>query len=134
MSANYQAQLNTHLAKYKRGALGISEPGYWTNPRTAKKLPYDHILPDGSRNKNILSPYRERFWNDFATWAEQEPQHVIKLHKYFQHLNSSQALCFNLFYPLIADHAWSLIFLKDVLGLADELPKRQWFEWVEDPA
>src|SRR4051812_23245398 len=95
-------------------------------------MAYDHILPDGNLDKNILSAFRQRFWAQLEDWAEQEPQHVIKLHRCFPHLNSSQALCFNLFYPLIADHNWCLTFIDKVLGLPNELPKRQWFEWIED--
>ncbi len=128
----YQDRLNEHLANYKQTVLGISAAGTWLNPKTKQKIPYDHILPEGSRNKNIVAAFREQFWNDFEHWAELEPHHVVKLHKFFAHLNSSQALCFNLFYPLIADHDWCLTFISKVLEMPGEVPKKQWFEWIED--
>ncbi|MDC0395266.1 hypothetical protein OAM77_05435 [Alphaproteobacteria bacterium] len=129
----YQVKLNEHLAQYRREVLGVKEAGKWANPRTGLSATYEHILPDGYREKNICSPFRDRFWHQFREWAEKEPSHVVRLHRNFSHLNSSQALCFNLFYPLIADHNWALNFVHDVLSLPKERPRRQAFEWVEDP-
>ena len=56
---------------------------------------YDHILPKDKYMRNILVDYRESFWaSEYSN---------INLHRFFHHLNSSQALCINLFYPLIAE-------------------------------
>jgi hypothetical protein len=83
-----------HLAQYKIESLGIEEDGIFHY--RGRKVPKGHILPYAQREKNILEQYRERY---FAS------EHAnITFHQYFHHLNSSQALCINLFYPLIAEN------------------------------
>jgi hypothetical protein len=88
-----------HLAKYKVETFGVKvEDGIFTY--RGKDIAKAHILPIRNRDLNILPEYRERF---FASEYSN-----IKFHQFFHHLNSSQAMCINLFYPLIAE---------DVLGL-----------------
>jgi len=82
----FQDDRKIKLSKYKATDL-TTEQGHWRN------LPYDHILPDGQREKNIIAAFRDDFWTYYKGTD-------IKLHQYFHHLNSSQALCFNLFFPL----------------------------------
>ena len=43
---------------------------------------------------NIIESIRDSFWTEF-------PDMGVKLHRDFHHLNSSQAMCFNLFYPFV---------------------------------
>jgi hypothetical protein len=79
--------------------LGVQEDGIF--PYRGQDVPKSHILPPIAHQKeNVLGKYRTQFWtSDYAR---------IKLHQFFHHLNSSQALCINLFYPLIAENALDL--------------------------
>ena len=91
----FREQIIADLGWYKKNVLCISEPGvYKYNGKEYKK---DHILPAGESNKrlNILKPYRDAFFQDKIS--------KISFHRYFHHLNSSQALCINLFYPLLKE-------------------------------
>jgi len=84
--ANYADDRKAKLSTYKSSNL-TTEQGYW------RDLPYDHILPIDQKEKNIIEAFRDDFWTYYKGTD-------IKLHQYFHHLNSSQALCFNLFFPL----------------------------------
>ena len=70
--------------------LNVYEDGIWLRNGRA----YPHILPIAQRRSNILPAVRDRFWS----WFDGQR---IRLHRDFHHLNSSQALCFNLFFPLL---------------------------------
>ena len=84
--SGFRERVIKHQADYKRNKLGIEANGLY------KKVPRSHILPIDCAHLNILEPFREEFWIDFQSWG-------ISKHLYFAHLNSSQAMCFNLFYP-----------------------------------
>ena len=88
-------ELLLHLATHKRLDLAVLENGIHGSRE------YAHILPRSHERLNILSRYRESFYS--SHYAK------IKFHRYFHHLNSSQALCINLFYPLIAENQLRLI-------------------------
>lgn len=77
-----------HMRDYKKNILEIQE-----NVEINKKT-YYHILPPCAKKFNILSPYTEKFW----TFSK---ANQIPIHSDFSHLNSSQALCFNFFFPLL---------------------------------
>jgi len=66
---------------------------------------YDHILPLADKkykNKaNIIEYYRDDFYKSELS--------KIKYHKYFHHLNSSQAMCINFFYPLIKKEQLNIV-------------------------
>lgn len=94
-----------HLAYYKENELGINEPGIYNYRR--REIPKRHILPTKEIEKNILEKYR----TDFFTSIKDKS---IKLHPCFHHLNSSQAMCINLFYPLMQEHS-----LDDFLQFAE---------------
>lgn len=83
---NFQDDREVKLSTYKAANL-TTEQGLW------RDLPYDHILPVDQKEKNIIETFRDDFWTYYKGSD-------IKLHQYFHHLNSSQALCFNLFFPL----------------------------------
>lgn len=123
---NYQERLRSHLVKYKFRVLGVLGNGAWKGARTGTVAEHPHILPAEHLRLNILAPYRDRFWAEFDG-GERRP-----LHRDFAHLNSSQAMCFNLFYPLVADRAWAAAFFQGVLGI-QEAPRALAFEYVEDP-
>ena len=87
----YAQNLNAHLSAYKATRLGVREPG--TFVYRGRELTYDHILPKEKQWLNILEPFREHIQRYLAARPE------IKLHRYFHHLNSSQAFALNLFFP-----------------------------------
>jgi hypothetical protein len=88
----YKETMWGHLAEHKVSALGIPSNGIWK----INRVEYPHILPFEHQELNILEPYRTEFWEWF-------PKQEIKLHSDFHHLSSSQAMCFNLFFPFIAE-------------------------------
>lgn len=109
-----------HLAKYKVGVLKVREDGIFNF--YGQKRRRAHILPIAHRDENVLERYRIQFFSsDYSN---------IKLHQFFHHLNSSQALCINLFYPLIVENALGL-FLQ-FIGIAPEVVERALFEKESD--
>jgi hypothetical protein len=82
----FQDYRKEKLSIYKKENLSVGQ-GLWHD------LPYDHILPVDQKEKNIIKIIRDDFWTYYKGTK-------IKLHQNFHHLNSSQALCFNLFFPL----------------------------------
>jgi hypothetical protein len=117
--------IKKHLADYKKNTLNISQNGIWKN----NKKQYEHILPEILQDKNILnSDYHHKIIDAIAT------DHV-NLHTGFHHLNSSQALCFNLFYPLLFEKELTIPLLKklmpDNVEQNDNI-KRYEFEYIED--
>jgi hypothetical protein len=111
---NYPAFRKAKLAEYKSKYL-TKGCGFWRNRS------YDHILPVGEGEKNILRYFRDDFWIYFKKTG-------IKLHPDFHHLNSSQALCFNLFFPLFH---YEKRFLTYVLHRIFEVPST-YFTPIED--
>ena len=96
---NFRDLACKHLSQYKMDVLGVQEDGIF--PYHCQDIPKSHILPITHKQDNILEKYRAPFWrSDYAR--------TIKLHQFFHHLNSSQALCINLFYPLIVENALDL--------------------------
>ena len=89
----YQKRLEKHLAEYKVHRLGIEGEG--TFVFRGKSRPYGHILPKSVAWLNIPEAFRRE------TRQYVEGSGHIKLHKYFHHLNSSQALAFALFLPYL---------------------------------
>lgn len=96
----YQDNVISHLGSYKKNVLNIHEKGIF--PYNGQDLYYDHILPKNHRQLNILELYRDGFYKSKYS--------KIDYHRYFHHLNSSQALCINLFYPLIAENKLDIFF------------------------
>jgi len=113
---NFRALACENLSRYKAEVLGVMEDGLFHF--RGQDIPKSHILPIAHLHDNILERYRSRFWSSEYS--------SIKLHRYFHHLNSSQALCINLLYPLIAENALGL-FLQ-YLGIEHEAILRACFE------
>ena len=121
---SYVDSLKAHLADYKHNQLGVFEDGLWSR----NSQPYPHILPLELRQLNIVAPIRAAFWE----YAEREGL-SLQLHRDFHHLNSSQALAFNLFFPFVA-LAWSQPqLLLAALGLDGKQVASFGFEVVPDP-
>lgn len=121
---DYQIRLRRHLSEYKLLRLGISEEGIWR--RNGKRYP--HILPESHRVENLLETYRA----DLD--AHIEGTSTLERHRDFHHLNSSQAMCLNLFYPFFAaPEADSLApAFFEAIGLTTDGIEQWHFEYVED--
>ena len=117
---NFRGVACEHLAQYKKSVLTIHKDGIFHY--RGKAIPKPHILPVAHREANILEMYRSQFWA--STHAN------VKLHQFFHHLNSSQALCINLFYPLIVESKLDL-FLQ-FLGITHEGDVQALFEKESD--
>ena len=117
---SYQNKVKGHLSKYKEETLKIEDKGVFNHQ--GRELYYDHILPRRHKELNILEPYRNSFYDSIYS--------KITFHKYFHHLNSSQALCINLFYPLIVERRLDLV-LK-LLGLPEKEITHAEFEYESD--
>jgi len=87
----FAQSFHSHLGQYKARCLGVSEAGIFLYH--GKSVPRAHILPNEMQWLNILEPCRTGVQEYLAA------NPAIKLHKYFHHLNSSQAFALNLFYP-----------------------------------
>lgn len=104
---NFSDKTKKRLANYKATTFPDLEDGLWKN----NKHPYPHILPERNKYDNLLPTYRD------SLIAYLYDQH-IKLHSDFHHLNSSQAMCFNFFFPLYQERALELV--TDFLGFTNE--------------
>ena len=87
----YRELLNRHLANYKASRLGVDKPG--TFRHKGIDIEYGHILPVELRWLNLLEPFRA----EIRAYLGAHPD--VRPHKYFHHLNSSQAFALNLFCP-----------------------------------
>ena len=108
--ASYSKRLVSHLASYKLERLAVEERGIYRHG--GREIHYAHILPKALLWLNILEPYRSEI-----------RQHArgIKLHKYFHHLNSSQAFALNLFIPFFEVHPTDSPALIDALGMTGKV-------------
>ena len=88
-------KIKLHLTNYKINK-GITDCGKWSNGKF-----YSHILPDELMNFIDVS-YKEEF-------QELYKKLTPHIHQYFSHLTSSQALCFNLFYPLVLEKRLNIL-------------------------
>jgi hypothetical protein len=88
---SYQDDLIAHLIKYKRNQLGSPPAG--TYRYRGRDVFREHILPTKARRLNLLEESREQIESFLSSNSR------VRLHKYFHHLNSSQAFALNLFVP-----------------------------------
>jgi hypothetical protein len=109
---SYQSELNRHLAEYKRVVLGISEAGLYRHHGV--ELRYDHILPIRQRDSNLFA--------EALTLAQLFLRNSPgKRHRYFHHLNSSQAFAFNLFFPFFLGGTEAASVLLNAFGQHGDL-------------
>jgi hypothetical protein len=116
---DYGALLCSHLSRYKKRRLGISEDGSWGDKS------YSHILPPNLGELNFLESFRA----EICDYLRRHPE--IKLHRGWRHLNSSQIFALNLFYPFFTDKEKG----RPALCSALQAPSAtKWgFEFVLDP-
>lgn len=119
----YAEQLKAHLSNYKRSHLKVDTKGEWSDSGRF----YDHILPKELYRQNILEEVREPFWQ-----YARENGLTQSLHRDFHHLNSSQALAFNLFFRFLNESATDSDVLLRALGVAPKSIVRWSFEEVPD--
>jgi hypothetical protein len=123
--APYQVALREHLTAYKENRLGVHESGTWSgNQKT-----YGHILPIELKRLNLIETIRR----EFIEYLESPQGDGIRLHKDFHHLNSSQALAFNLFFPYVGGMGADPSQLLALLGARSEELGTARFEAVPDP-
>jgi hypothetical protein len=123
----YPDKLRKQLKNYKEQEWPELAYGEWRYK--GRLLRYPHILPADRYQLNILPGIRERFWEWFRT---RKPK--IKLHKYFHHLVSSQALCFNLFFPFLKEDGSAVDSrLLQALGIEEKGRFTGYFEKVLEP-
>ena len=110
---DYKTLLLQHLAEYKRSVLNISEPGVFRF--RGRDVPKAHILPLPMAWQNLPEPARR------LTQAYLHVHPDVKRHKYFHHLNSSQAFAFSLFFPFFDGGPLASTALLRALGLSGTL-------------
>ena len=121
---DFCALVRAHMAKYKRDVIGISENGTWKNKE------HPHILPEEHGAKNImLDASLFEINGDMLTLKPYGKK--IKLHQGWRHLNSSQILCVNYFYPIISDNE-KLNGLSAFLGAKEKAVSADFEFIVED--
>jgi len=87
---SYQNNLKQHLVEFKRRELGIEESGIFHHRGRVLEPP--HILPLARASANLFEEAAP-LANEFLA------ANPGTRHRYFHHLNSSQAFAFNLFFP-----------------------------------
>ena len=110
-------KLYGHLAYYKDHRLEIKRNGIWK--RNGKEYP--HILPCNQTDANLIDC---GYFNELK-----DLKSSIKLHSDFHHLNSSQALAFNLMVPIQCEKMYTT--LLSLIGESDDVEEFH-FEYVED--
>jgi Restriction Endonuclease associating with ARP len=104
---SYQDDLKKHLADFKRRTLGISTPGVFRY--RGRDVERHHILPLANASANLMEEAEPAASAFLAA-------HPDKRHRYFHHLNSSQAFAFNLFFPYFSGEPESASALLRALG------------------
>jgi hypothetical protein len=128
----YASELKAHLARYKADphwGLGVEADGECLHRA------YPHILPAAQLELNILPTIRDNFWEYWRTHQSRpaEDGKPPRLHRCFPHLNSSQALAFNLFYPFIKNDFADADLMLSALGYGkDDRVKKILFEYEPD--
>ncbi len=106
---NFQDILKRHLIAYKLEKLGISDAGFFLY--RGKNVRRDHILPIEHKFRNLFEEAEPH-----TRQLLQDRQNPLRLHRYFHHLNSSQAFAFNLFFPYFTGGPGASCVLLRALG------------------
>ena len=102
----YVESIKKSLSEYKKEKFPTLQDGYWRG-----KGGYRHILPRSCGVLNLLETYRDVFLKDDLS--------TIRFHQFFHHLNSSQAMCINFFFPLFFNRKLDIIL--DEWGLTESI-------------
>jgi hypothetical protein len=120
LSLGFKENVMNSLDVYRREELGISEAGVFRYK--GRDLIKEHILPVNFKAHNIIENYRKSFYASSSS--------KIDFHRFYHHLNSSQALCINLFFPLMVENKLSLIL--DQLNIPKQAITEATFEKESD--
>lgn len=105
---SYQEEIKKHFEDKKSILFDQKiENGRWQN----SEIKYPHILPKEHQILNLLQTSRSELNNYIEV-------NKLKKHIYFHHLNSSQAMCLNFFFPFYEEKELELV-LK-FLGFKNE--------------
>lgn len=104
---SYQDIIKKHFEKYKTEQFANVKNGYWKNAEKG------HVFPKDEENFNLLQLYRDTLSNYLIS-----NQRILKKHIYFHHLNSSQVMCLNFFFPFQEEKKLDLIL--NVIGFKNE--------------
>jgi len=116
MKNKLKDQILEHLGKYKGKTLEVHELG------VCRGKEYAHILPKEQKYKNLIN---SDYWD---AMREKINEDKVKLHQFFHHLNSSQALTINFFVPIIVEDKFHYIF--SALDVGKEIVKNNKLEKV----
>jgi len=97
---SYQSDIKKHLSDYKRMVFAGFPNGFWIRSKPPKMLTYAFLPKD--EDENLIKYYQ----NDFL---KSHFNVTIKRHMYFHHMNSSQAMCINFFFPLFNELQLDLV-------------------------
>ena len=111
----FQEKVKKHLSCYKKKNYPNLKNGIWHPKSDNVELKYAFDNWNDDYKFNILKSYRDQF---FAS-KYSEGIKAIKRHIYFHHMNSSQAMCINFFYPLIVERQLELVL--NFLGFPNEV-------------
>lgn len=89
--SSYASALKVKLAEYKRQELLVTEDGLYVK----NGKPYPHILPTAVSHLNLCAPLRQELLDVIGAHPS------WKKHRDFHHLNSSQAMCWNVMMPAL---------------------------------
>ena len=119
--SDFIKNVRSHLENYKNIALGVRENGQY-NGRV-----YGHIIPKEFEKLNLGLPESEYILEDSLIKLKGCP--VIKLHKDWRHMNSSQVLCLAYFYDFINSEEKLQHLISRVLKLNAKATKGE-FEYI----
>lgn len=112
----FAAQMRLHQSRYRHERLGLP---CGTGPQRGSTRRYGNMLrpEDGARGANFLSP------EIFAVVQERLAQDTDRVEPFrlLHNMLSSQPMCFNLFGPLVRDHALASRLVSAMLGKAVEV-------------
>ncbi len=111
----FSEAVKKHMVSYKKSDLQLMnyQAGFWRLEEKNKFVTMEYILPISTLNAkeavspNLLRNYRESFLHDRIS--------DIKYHDYAHHLNSSQIMCINFFFPFWYERKLDIVI--NALGL-----------------
>ena len=125
-SKTFTKRVWEHLESYKINVLGVS------GKVTIGENSYGHILPPEHAKLNLGIDESKYELNDLVLKFKEIDCKTIKLHKDWQHLNSSQVLCISYFYDFFADKAKLQSLISDVLGIDAKVKNPEFERVVKD--
>lgn len=108
---SFKKSITDHLESYKSQSPELANLPKGKYTFRKKSYEFNHILPRNERSKNFITSYRKSF-------IESKYYKKNSMHIFSHHLNSSQAMCINFFFPLVCEE--QLFLITDILGFPTE--------------